>query len=99
MARQVKVDCPILPVPFTYTGNSIYHRGPPRTRRGPRRICGGGGSAAIAGGLRTILRGVERAGEKKPRLYCQQGNGVTKLPFLGENENRMPSSFTQYLNI
>ena len=24
--RQVKIDCLCLPIPFTYTGNSIYHR-------------------------------------------------------------------------
>ena len=34
MARQVKIDFPSLPVPFTYTGNSVYHRGPLRIRAG-----------------------------------------------------------------
>ena len=59
MARQVKLDCPRLPVPFTYTGNSIYHRGSAADQPSERNCRG----------LRTILRGGKRAGEKK-KLDC-----------------------------
>ena len=50
------------------------------TTAGPRRICGGirvfrggiesGQVRGSAGGLRKIVRGGERAGEKTPGLYC-----------------------------
>ena len=64
MARQVNIDCPRFPVPFTYTGSSLYHCGSASDRGGfavgqwqtGERDCRG---------LRTILHGDERAGEKK----------------------------------
>ena len=48
-------------VPFSYIGRSIYRR---RTAADP--LVRGGQLSGIAGGLRTILRGGERAGENKP---------------------------------
>ena len=72
MARQV--NCIRLPVPFTYTANSIYYRGPPRTHRcqsavGLRRT-----GERDCRGLRKKFSGGERAVENNPRLYC-----ITKL--------------------
>ena len=58
---QVIIDCQRLPVPFTYTGNSIYHRG----------ICGGSAMGPRrtgerdCRGLRKILRGGKRTGENR----------------------------------
>ena len=60
MARQVKINCICLPVPFTYTGNSIYYQGLPRWT-GQCDCSGGGG-----GGYEKRSAGGERAGEKKP---------------------------------
>ena len=57
IGRQVKIDCQCLPVPFSYTGNSIYHR---RSATVSGRQVSG-----IAGGLRTILGCVSRLVEKK----------------------------------
>ena len=49
MARQVKIDYPRFPVPFTNTGNSIYHSESPWTRRELRRIRGGSAADRRAG--------------------------------------------------
>ena len=79
MAGQVKIDCPRLPVPFTYTGNLLYHRGPPRT---PRRVRGGGGQVSgIAGGYETFSAGVSGL-VKKPRLYPRKYT----IPLLPKSE-------------
>ena len=72
MGRQVKIDCPRLPIPFTYTGNWIRRGG--ASAADPRSVRGGqvSGITGGGGGLRKIIRGDDRAGEKKPRLYCRQ---------------------------
>ena len=57
MGRQVKLNCPRLPVPFTYTDISIYNRGSTADRRG----CDGQVSR-IARGCEK-LSGGEQAGE------------------------------------
>ena len=58
MGRHVNIDCPRLPVPFTYKGNSIYH-----SVVVPRRT-----DEQDCRDLITILRWVERAG--KNNLDC-----------------------------
>ena len=68
MGRQVKMDCQRLPVPFIYTGNSIYTcttTDPPWAGEGDCR------------GIRKILRRGEWAGEKTHRLYCIVNLGLT----------------------
>ena len=68
MGRQVKIDCPRLPVPYTYTGNSIYHSGSDADRgvsaMGQRRT-----GERDCRGLRKKSPRVEQAGEKK-NLDC-----------------------------
>ena len=66
MDRQVKIDYPRLPVPFTYTGNSKYqHRQLLVRKVGPR-----GTGEPDCRGLGEILCGGELAGGKTHRLYC-----------------------------
>ena len=67
MDRQVKIYCPRLPVPFTYTGNSVYHH---RSAADPRLVHGRNVSG-IAGGSEKSSAGGVRAGENyKTGLYC-----------------------------
>ena len=64
MVGLVKIDCPRLAVPFTYTGNSLYHRRGTTVDRGGYAVGPQWTGERDCRGLRNNLRGGERVGEK-----------------------------------